>query len=185
MDAFGNLIAVYEQDPALGTVSTSYGYDVLNHLVQVYMPRGTTTQTRSFNYTKRYHRRQRSCLAPPTLRTARSATPTKATATSTSKTDAKGQQLTYLYDSYNRLTSVNRANAPGSAQVLRTYYYDTNPLDSTGTYSQYAAGRLTAVQYCVQQPYSAHNPLAPGADLCSSTCTATLRPASLQPSACR
>ena len=43
---------------------------------------------------------------------------------------------------------------------MRTYYYDTNPLDSTGTYSQYAAGRLTAVQYA-QQPFST-NPLAPG-----------------------
>ena len=95
---------------------------------------------------------------------------------------AKNQQLTYQYDTYNRLTSVTWANATNGAKVLRTYYYDTNPLDSTGTYSQYAAGRLTAVQY-VQQPFST-NPLAPGA-ISLSTCTATPRPASLQPSACR
>ena len=31
--------------------------------------------------------------------------------------------------------------------MLRTYYYDTNPLDPTGMFSQYALGRLTAVQY--------------------------------------
>jgi hypothetical protein len=36
---------------------------------------------------------------------------------------------------------------PGGAQVLRTYYYDTNPLDSTGMFSQNALGRLIAVQY--------------------------------------
>jgi RHS repeat-associated protein len=63
------------------------------------------------------------------------------------KTDAKGQLLTYAYDGYNRLTSVTWTNAPGGAQVLRTYYYDTNPLDPTGMFSQYALGRLTAVQY--------------------------------------
>ena len=61
------------------------------------------------------------------------------------KTDAKGQLLTYAYDGYNRLTSVTWTNASGGAQVLRTYYYDTNPLDPTGMFSQYALGRLTAV----------------------------------------
>ncbi len=81
---------------------------------------------------------------------------------------------------YNRLTSVTWANAPGSAQVLRTYYYDTNPLDSTG-FSQNTAGRLTAVQYAniAQNPdvgttpfpiqmndmYSYIGPTSPGAGL--------------------
>ncbi len=61
------------------------------------------------------------------------------------KADAKGNKLTYQYDSYNRLTSVTWANAPGGAQVLRSYMYDTNTLDSTfsGSYTQ---GRLVAVQ---------------------------------------
>ncbi len=64
-----------------------------------------------------------------------------------SKTDAKSQKLTYQYDSYNRLTSVTWTNPPqGGAQVLRTYYYDSNPLDNTG-FSQYTAGRLAAVKY--------------------------------------
>ena len=50
-------------------------------------------------------------------------------------------------DSYNRLTSVTWTNPPqGGAQVLRTYYYDSNPLDNTG-FSQYTAGRLAAVKY--------------------------------------
>ena len=44
---------------------------------------------------------------------------------------------------------------------MRTYYYDTNPLDSTGTFSQYAAGRLTAVQYAnvLQNPNIGSTPL--------------------------
>ena len=62
------------------------------------------------------------------------------------KTDAKNQQLTYQYDYDNRLTSVTWANKPAGAQVLRTYYYDPNPLDSTG-FSQYTTGRLATVQY--------------------------------------
>ena len=51
MDAFGNLTQVQEPDPALGTVSTNYTYDMLSHLIQVSMPRGSNTQTRTFNYT--------------------------------------------------------------------------------------------------------------------------------------
>jgi hypothetical protein len=31
-------------------VTTTYAYDVLNHLISVSMPRGTVTQTRTFNY---------------------------------------------------------------------------------------------------------------------------------------
>jgi RHS repeat-associated protein len=48
----------------------------------------------------------------------------------------------------------SRSHGAGSGspppQVLRTYYYDTNPLDSTGMFSQNAIGRLTAVQYAGQ-----------------------------------
>jgi RHS repeat-associated protein len=76
------------------------------------------------------------------------------------KTDAKNQELTYAYDGYNRLTSVSvvppytcppppQSCNPPPAQVLRTYYYDTNPLDSTG-FSKNIAGRLAAVQYPAQ-----------------------------------
>jgi YD repeat-containing protein len=50
MDAFGNLTSVQESDPTNGLVTTSYTYDVMNHLISVSMPRGTATQTRTFNY---------------------------------------------------------------------------------------------------------------------------------------
>jgi YD repeat-containing protein len=51
MDALINLTQVQETDPNLGTVSTNYTYDMLGHLTQVSMPRGATTQTRTFHYT--------------------------------------------------------------------------------------------------------------------------------------
>ena len=50
-------------------------------------------------------------------------------------------QLTYTYDGYKRLTQVSSGGT-----AIRTYYYDTNPLDNSG-FSQNTAGRLTAVQY--------------------------------------
>ena len=43
-DGMGNLTQVVEPNPAGGTFSTTYTYDVVNHLTQVTMPRGTTTQ---------------------------------------------------------------------------------------------------------------------------------------------
>jgi RHS repeat-associated protein len=143
MDSFGNLVSVQEPDPVLGTVTTSYTYDVLNHLIGVSMPRGTSgTQTRTFNYNNgtTVTAFLQSATNPEngTVRyTYNSGSNTLAT-----KTDAKNQQFSYAYDYYNRLTSVS---GPG-AQVLRTYYYDTNPLDNTG-FSQNTQGRLAAVQY--------------------------------------
>jgi RHS repeat-associated protein len=154
-DAFGNLTAVVEPDPALGNVTTSYTYDVLNHLTGVSMPRGSNTQTRSFNYTT-------SNTVGGFLLSA--ANPETGTVTYTynsnnllaSKTDAKGQNFTYQYDSYNRLTSTTWTNAPGGAQVLRSYMYDSNTLSSfSGSYTQ---GRLVAVQNAQFQPGSSTSP---------------------------
>jgi RHS repeat-associated protein len=139
IDALGNLTQVQEPDPALGTVSTNYTYDMLNHLIQVSMPRGSNTQTRTFNY-----------ITGTTVGTnLLSATnPENGTVTYTynsdntlhTKTDAKGQVFTYSYDSYKRLTQVEVGST-----VLRTFMYDTNTLDSSfsGSYTQ---GRLVAVQ---------------------------------------
>ncbi len=147
MDALGNLTSVLEFDPTLSTnVTTSYTYDVLNHLTGVSMPRGTTTQTRTFNYTTSnvVGAFLLSATNPENGTVIYTYNPTSNTLAT--KTDAKNQQLTYQYDTYNRLTSLTWVNSPAGSQVLRTYYYDTNPLDSTG-FSQYALGRLAAVQY--------------------------------------
>jgi len=62
------------------------------------------------------------------------------------KTDAKGQVFTYLYDSYKRLITIKLGSA-----VLRTFIYDTNTLDSTYSGS-FTAGRLVAVQNAAFTP---------------------------------
>jgi RHS repeat-associated protein len=150
MDAFGNLVTVAETDPTLGAVTTTYTYDILNHLTQVSMPRGATTQTRTFNY-------KTGTTVGAFLMSATN--PENGTVTYTynnnliaTKTDAKGQELYYYYDGYLRLNYVNWSSTPGGTQTnLRTYYYDTNPLDTTG-FTQNAAGRLAAVQYPAMTP---------------------------------
>ena len=131
MDAFGNLVSVYESDPTLGNVYTNYSYDILNHLTLVSMPRGANTQNRTFNYNS-------GTTVTGFLQSATN--PENGTVTYTynsnnllaTKTDAKSQKLTYGYDSYHRLTTVTL----GASQVLRTYYYDTNPIDSTGMFRE-------------------------------------------------
>lgn len=157
LDAFGNLIEVQENDPALGSVYTNYTYDVLNHLTSVSMPRGSNTQTRSFNYTS-------GTTVGGFLLSATN--PETGTVTYTynsnnllaSKNDGKGQNLTYQYDSYNRRTSTTWTNAPGGPQVLRSYMYDTNTLSSfSGSYTK---GRLVAVQNAQFQPGSSASPSA-------------------------
>jgi YD repeat-containing protein len=142
-DAFGNLTSVVEPDPALGNVTTTYAYDVLNHLTAVSMPRGSNTQTRTFAYNS--GSAVGGFLLSATNPENGTVTYTYSSGRVASKTDAKGQQFTYQYDSLGRLTSVTWANAPGGAKVLRTNSYDTNPLDAT--FSNNAQGRLTTVQY--------------------------------------
>jgi YD repeat-containing protein len=52
-DVLGNLTTVVEPDPANqpgGTLTTSYTYNWMKQVTQVSMPRGSTTQTRTFVY---------------------------------------------------------------------------------------------------------------------------------------
>jgi len=128
MDSLGNVSIVVEPNPDANPTSppawayspslsnatyhvTNYGYDVLNHLTQVTMPRHnassqvTTTQTRTFNYTTGTN--VGALLLSAT-------NPENGTVTYTyggngliaTKTDAKNQQTQYSYDSYNRLTRI-------------------------------------------------------------------------------
>ena len=141
MDAFGNLTSVREPDPLnqpSGTLTTTYAYDILNHLTTVTMPRATGTQSRTFNYTT-------GTTVGTLLLSATN--PENGTVTYTyntdktlaTKTDALNQQFSYTYDSYKRVTQINLGQT-----VIRQFYYDTNPLD--GAFSQNITGRLTAVQ---------------------------------------
>ena len=107
------------------------------------MPRPTGTQTRTFVYNGPY---LQSATNPENGTVNYTYNSHMQVAT---KTDAKGQVVVYTYDSYARLTEVqnhpNGTNNPEDTTQRETYYYDSNPFNST--YSNYALGRLTAVQY--------------------------------------
>jgi RHS repeat-associated protein len=152
MDPFSNLLQVTEPNPANPTGSTfvtNYTYDVMNHLTQVSMTRPTGSQTRTFNYyssTNVVNANLQSATNPENGTVSYTYNSYNKVAT---KTDAKGQQVVYTYDTYGRLTEVQRypqgiASGEDVCQQ-EDYSYDTNPYDST--YSQYATGRLTAVLY--------------------------------------
>lgn len=162
MDAFGNLLTVQEMDPVLNaTVTTSYTYDVLNHLIQVSMPRGGTTQTRTFNY---------NLNGTQVTAFLQSATnPENGTVSYTynannlmaSKTDALNQQTQYSYDGYNRLTQVSHFPVAGQAEDTSqrvNYYYDTNPFDTKNSFSFNTAGRVAATAYGPVNPSGAYLP---------------------------
>src|ERR1700682_217512 len=110
-------------DPALGTVTTNYTFDILNHLTQVSMPRGSNTQTRTFNYLSgsTVTGLLLSVTAPESGTTTYTYNTNHTLAT---MTDAKGQQFSYSYDSLNRVTQISVGG-----NVVRTFIYDTNTLD--------------------------------------------------------
>ena len=153
MDGFGNLQNVVEPDASQtstgGTAASNYVYDALNHLTTVIMGRqmpggNTVWQTRTFNYV--FNGSITAYLLSAT-------NPENGTVsyayysdgTLFSKTDAKGQTLKYARDSYGRVLTVSLAGSPDT--VLRTYTYDTNPVDNA--FSQNSNGRVTTVQYAV------------------------------------
>jgi RHS repeat-associated protein len=119
----------------------SYTYNALNQLTAVSMPRPQGTQTRTFAYTG----------ADMTSAT----NPENGTVTYTydnahhvtSRTDAKGQQTQYTYDTYGRLTEAQHFPTPGNEDVTQrvTYAYDQG---------QYGLGRLTGVQFGLNDMYS-------------------------------
>jgi YD repeat-containing protein len=109
-DAQGNNTQVTEPDPTGSTsgYQTYYTYDVMEHLTQVSMPRGSITQTRTFNYSPTTHLLTNE-THPETGTTTYTYTPDSFTYDLlTSKTDAKGQVTKYTYDSYYRVTAINR-----------------------------------------------------------------------------
>jgi RHS repeat-associated protein len=138
MDAFGNLTSVLEPDPTYTTVTTNYSYDVMNHLTQVSMPRGGNPQVRSFNYTYSNGVTVPFLLSATNPETGAVSYTYDTNGVMLTKTDNKGQQFTYGYDGYKRMTSISV-----DGNVIRNFYYDTNPLD--GTFSGNTLGRLTAV----------------------------------------
>ncbi len=149
-DVEGNLVSVVEPDPSNqpgGTLATTYTYDWMNHLAGVSMPRGATTQTRTFVY-------------DDAGRLTSATNPENGTVsyyyngdnTLNYKHDANGIDTVYTYDGQKRVTVVQRYpwgknNSEDLCQHV-TYSYDTNPYDSSGTF-QYTLGRLAAAVYPV------------------------------------
>jgi YD repeat-containing protein len=131
-DAMGNLTLVSEPAPGGGTHQTTYTYNLLNKLTGVSMPRGSVTQTRTFNYDLTTGR----LMSATNPENGTVSYTYRADGSLASKTDAKNQQTTYTYDSYGRLTQ-----AAGYS-----YYYDSNPLDASYP-PGYGWGRLAAVAW--------------------------------------
>jgi RHS repeat-associated protein len=119
---------------------TNYTYDMLGHLTQVSMPRGATTQTRTFNYTS--GNSVGAHLLSATNPENGTVSYTYSNHLLATKTDAAGNQFTYAYDSLHRLQTVS-----ANGNVLRTYTYDANTIDAS--YSQNVLGRLATVTYPV------------------------------------
>jgi YD repeat-containing protein len=137
MDAFGNLSSVYEPDPTTGSPSTGpathYAYNGANQLTNVYLTLAGVAQNRTFTYNGS------EMLAETT--------PEAGTVTYTydsnhhvlTRTDAKGQQTKYSYDSYERLTEVQHWTPTGTNNALVEqlnqrvdYAYDSAPIGGYG-----------------------------------------------------
>ncbi len=104
-DVFGNLTQVNEPNPAGGAdYVTTYSYNLHNQLTGVSMPRGGVTQTRTFVYdltTKRL-----TSATNPESGTVSYVYNTDGTLAS--KTDAKGQKITYEYNTNQKVTAIRR-----------------------------------------------------------------------------
>jgi YD repeat-containing protein len=101
------------------------------------MQRAAGTQTRTFVYSGKYFT---SATNPENGTVTYTYT---ANGKLASKTDAKGQQIVYTYDTYLRLTQIQRYPTPGNEDVGQRTTFAYN----TGSFSQNSLGRLTAVQY--------------------------------------
>ena len=126
-------------------------YDVMEHLTQVSMPRGSITQTRTFNYDSGTHLLT-SEIHPETGTTSYAYFTAGNPDPSTydllySKTDAKGQVTKYDYDAYDRVTAVHRLPNGTTEDVCQrvTYTYDATPGTVSGFVGSNTWGHVAAV----------------------------------------
>jgi YD repeat-containing protein len=113
---------VTEPDPALGNVQSNYTYNVRGQLTGVSMPRGGTTQTRTFNYDLTTARL--SSATNPETGTVSYVYNTDGTLAS--KTDAKGQCNQFTYDTFGRVTEKRGYQSCwGNPYQTVNYVYDT------------------------------------------------------------
>jgi RHS repeat-associated protein len=143
-DSLGNLTTVLEPNPAGGTLTTSYTYDWMNHVSQVTMTRGSTTQNRTFAYND-----QGDLTSAVNPESGTASYYYNADHTLWYKHDANGQDTVYSYDSALRVTLIQRYPTGKSSTEDTcgrvTNYYNTNPIGTT--FSLNTVNRLAAVAY--------------------------------------
>ena len=120
-DVFGNLVTVAEKNPDGGAdLLTTYTYTLRNQLTTATMTRGSTTQTRTFNYDQATGR-----LTSRTLPESGTTTFTyNAAGQLASQTDARGARLEYTWDDKGRLSVLRRVAANGVEESRDTYTFD-------------------------------------------------------------
>ena len=129
-DALGNLTAVREPNPAAPSDHnqdfwTYYTYDLLGHLTQVQMPRGGTTQYRSFNYQDMQGRVGANLLSATNPENGTVTYTYNADNTVSTRIDAKGQKTAYSYDISGRPTQIRHypdGTHEDASQQVNLYY---------------------------------------------------------------
>jgi RHS repeat-associated protein len=154
MDAFGNLTQVQEPNPNGPTnYVTTYTYDILNNLTQAVLTRDSTAQNRTFVWGPL------GTEAAGTGAFLQSVTNPENGAvhytyntdgTLASKTDAKGQKITYTYDAIRRILATqvypNGTTLDGTQTV--SYAYDGASPQSWGGFPfSNTIGRVAIKQY--------------------------------------
>lgn len=126
VDATGRLVKATEPAPGGGEWEGLYSYNLAGRLTQVAMPRGATTQVRTFGYNTSGYL---TSLTQPENGMTKYAY--NGYGLAQYKTDAKNQTVQYDYDSYRRLKEAQRFPSPGVEDMTqRTAYRNvTNPLD--------------------------------------------------------
>jgi RHS repeat-associated protein len=157
-DRMGNLVQVLEPNPDTTMdgryLTTNYTYNAIGQMMQVKMrryPLGSTStyteQTRTFEYNGK------NLVAATNPETGRVTYEYDGDGHVTKKTDAKGWETRYSYDSYGRLTQVQHWAWQSAATLQELtdqridYYYDTNPCGDGSFNGQNTWGRLTAVNF--------------------------------------
>jgi RHS repeat-associated protein len=136
-DAFGNLTTVTEPNPAGGNFTTSYSYSPLNQLLVVTMPRGSTTQTRTFTYNGR------DMVSATNPENGTVSYTYDASHRVLTRTDAKNQQTKYIYSvPLGQLTQVQHGTVSNG-----TFTQDTT---SAVNYTYDTYGRTSQVQFGAQ-----------------------------------
>ena len=153
-DAMGNLVTVWEPNPAGGgDLDSTYSYDAFDRLTSVSKLRGSTVQTRTFNYGVQG---LNSKIEPETGST--TFVYRSADGRLDYKLDAKGQKTQPIYEddlsigASNKRVREIRKFPNGSVEDICQrieMFYDTNPPgpDFDAGISAYSNGRLTGVRY--------------------------------------